>query len=135
MHSVMACACIGLSAMCVCVCLWVRVCVRGWVCVCAHIGCSQRSGLMSTGCCHTPLPLLINWLVVDVFGALSSYPCCFSPPPFFWQLSFNHFFVERRVHKPAPVITAAILQPTSLFPSLSRSFFFFYLQLENAHVT
>lgn len=53
------------------------------LCACVDIGCSQRSGLMSTGCCHTSLPLLINWLlVVDVFGALSSCPYTYPSPHF-----------------------------------------------------
>lgn len=55
--------------------VYARVCLLMSLSVCVDIGCSQRSGLMSTGCCHTSLPLLINWLLVaDVFGALSSYP-------------------------------------------------------------
>lgn len=104
------------------------VCVR----VCVDIGCSQRSGLMSTGCCYTPLPLLINWLVVDVFGALSSYPEPFSLP-LFWQLPFNHFFVEHgECTSPGTVITTAILDssppPTGSF---APPFFLLFLLISS----
>lgn len=77
----------------------------------ARIGCSRRSGLMSTGCCHTPLPLLINWLLVAVWCIVKRPPPSTPTPPpvhppvfflpspqslltlLFWQQSFKHFFV------------------------------------------
>lgn len=116
------CVCVSFSpSLSVCVCARVCGCVRVRTCMflcvflylsfslCVCVSCTQRSGLMSTGGCHTPLPLLINWLVVDVFGALSVYP---QPPhpPFFWQLSFNHLFLMHGVcMSPGRVLTAAFL--------------------------
>lgn len=84
---------------------------------------------MSTGCCHTSLPSLINWLLVaDVFGALSGYPLLllhtplFFFPFFFGNCHFNHFFVKCEFTNTGTVITAAIQYTSFVFLVLPVSF-------------
>lgn len=87
--------------------IYVYVCVLTSLCRCVDIGYSQKSGLVSTRCCHTSLPLLINWLLVaDMFGALSSYPVlplhtCLFFSTHFGNCHFNLFLCEVwTTHKP-----------------------------------